>query len=300
MFENIFKKIDNSVLDLQASHYQTYEAELKKLARLLNDEVLDKFNKELIHNVNLEEFLKKSKDTEGGWLGSAKLEWPDDDLKSLGLKFLLIQKLGNEENFAMNFSHTFFNSGRKIIDQIHTLVRNLIIPFVRDYKQYIYSYTDIKSKSVKVMPITNNKVFIVHGHDEAALYKVARVIDQLNLEPIILHEQADRGKTIIEKFESNSEVGFAIVLLTPDDLGKSKNADEYSLRARQNVILELGYFMGKIGRDRVCALKLDEVEIPSDIFGVIWTDLDSSGMWKYKLGKELIAAGYVIDLSKIK
>ena len=80
MFENIFKKIDNSVLDLQASHYQTYEAELKKLSRLLNDEVLDKFNKELIHNVNLEEFLKKSNDTDGGWRGSAKLEWPDDDL----------------------------------------------------------------------------------------------------------------------------------------------------------------------------------------------------------------------------
>lgn len=298
MFENIFRKIDNTVLDLQASHYQTYEAELKKLARLLNDETLDIFNKKLIENVNLDEFLKKSKDTQGGMAGSAKLEWPDDDLKSLGLKYLLIQKLGNEESFAFNFSHTFYSSGRKIIDHIHTLVRNLIIPFVRDYKQFIYSSKE--SKSVKVMPITNNKVFIVHGHDEAAFHKVARVIDQLNLEPIILHEQADRGRTIIEKFESNSEVGFAIVLLTPDDLGKSKNADEYSLRARQNVILELGYFMGKIGRDRVCALKLDNIEIPSDIFGVIWTDLDSSGMWKYKLGKELIAAGYIVDLSKIK
>lgn len=290
--------MDNTVLDLQASHSQTYEAELKKLARILTDETLEKFNKKLIDNVNLEEFLKKSNETQGSMIGSAKLKWPDDDLKCLGLKYLLIQKLGNEENFALNFSHTFYNSGRKIIDQIHTLVRNLIIPFIRDYKQFIYSSTE--SKSVKIMPITNNKVFIVHGHDEATLYKVARVIDQLDLEPIILHEQADRGKTIIEKFESNSEVGFAIVLLTPDDLGKSKNADEYSLRARQNVILELGYFMGKIGRDRVCALKLDNVEIPSDIFGVIWTDLDSSGMWKYKLGKELIAAGYVIDLSKIK
>jgi hypothetical protein len=296
--ENILKKIDNTVLDLQASHYQTYESELKKLARLLNDETLYKFNKALIENVNLEEFLVKSAKTQGSMVGSAKLEWPDDDIKSLGLKYLLIQKLGNDENFAFNFSHTFYSSGRKIIDQIHTLVRHLIIPFIRDYKQYIYSFTE--NEVAKVMPITNNKVFIVHGHDEAVLYKVARVIEQLSLDPIILHEQADRGRTIIEKFEVNSEVGFAIVLLTPDDSGKAKNEDEYSLRARQNVILELGYFMGKIGRDRVCALKLDNVEIPSDIFGVIWTDLDPSGIWKYKLGKELIAAGYNIDLSKIK
>lgn len=297
MVNQILKKIDNTVLDLQASHNQTYEGELKKLARLLKDPELEKKNSQLVSEVDLNSFLDASMKTGTGMSGSERLEWPEDDFKSLGLKYLLIQKLGEDEHFAFNFSHTFFRSGRKTIDSIHTLVRNLIIPFIRDYKEFIYSSAEVKS--VNLMPIKNNKIFIVHGHDVAVLYQVARVIGQLGLEPIILNEQADGGKTIIEKFEINSDVGFAIVLLTPDDLGKSKNANEYSFRARQNVILELGYFMGKIGRDRVCSLKSDNVEIPSDIFGVIWTELDSGGRWKYKLGKELIAAGYSIDLAKI-
>lgn len=298
MFDNIFRKIDNTVLDLQASHYQSYEDELKKLARLLKDPILESFNNKLTENVNLDEFLERSNETEGGMVGSAKLIWPDDDLESLGLKYILIQKFGSEDNFALDFSYTFYYSGKQIISHIHTLVRNLIIPFIRDYKHYICSFNE--PTPVNVMSITNNKVFIVHGHEEAVLHKVARVLDQLGLYPVILHEQADRGKTIIEKFESNSDVGFAIVLLTPDDVGKSNKEENYSLRARQNVILELGYFMGKIGRDRVCALKLDSIEIPSDILGVIWTDIDSGGLWKYKLGKELLAAGFKVELAKIK
>jgi predicted nucleotide-binding protein len=295
---NIFKKIDNTLLDLQAAHLQTYESELKKLARLLKDESLEVKNTELIENIDLETFLENSEKTQGGMIGSAKLEWPENDIEVLGLKYLLIQRFGSEENFALNFSYMYYHSGRKIIDHIHTLVRNLIIPFIRDYKQYINSAVQ-PSLEVKKMPVSNNKVFIVHGHDENTLNKVARLIEKLGLEAIILHEQANRGKTIIEKIEANSDVGFAVVLLTPDDLGKAHSADEFSPRARQNVILELGYFMGKIGRERVCALKTDNLEIPSDYIGVIWTNLDSNGAWKLLLVKELIEAGYSIDPSKL-
>jgi len=297
MMNNIFRKIDNTVLDLQASHSQTYEGELKKLARLLNDETLEKQNQQLISNVDLKKFLNESAETQGGMAGSAKLVWPEDDIESLGLKFLLIQKFGNEENFAWNFSYMYFNSGRKIIDHIHTLVRNLIIPFIRDYKQYITSLSEPKLEN-KLL-ITNNKVFIVHGHDESALAQVARLIEQLGLQAIILHEQANRGKTIIEKIEANSDVGFAVVLLTPDDLGKAQSANDLLPRARQNVILELGYFMGKIGRERVCALKSDNLEIPSDYIGVVWTDLDQKGAWKFLLAKELKEAGYEVNLAKL-
>jgi len=230
-------------------------------------------------------------------VGSAKLEWPDDDMEVLGLKYLLIQKFGDEESFAFNFSYTYYSSGRKIIDHIHALVRNLIIPFIRDYKQYINS--QVQSSVEVKMPISNKKVFIVHGHDENTLNKVARLIEQLGLEAIILHEQANRGKTIIEKIEAHSDVGFAVVLLTPDDLGKAYSAEELLPRARQNVILELGYFMGKIGRERVCALKMDNLEIPSDYFGVVWTNLDSAGAWKFLLAKELKEIGYTLDTSKL-
>lgn len=297
MSKVIFEKINNSVLDLQASHYQSYQNELKKLARLLSDECLKTNNAKLIENVNLEEFLEKSYQTQGGMVGSAHLIWPDNDSEALGLKYLLIQKLGSDANFTDGFCHTYYYVGKRTLDHVQAMVRNLIIPFIRDYKLYFNHNTEIKTEVQ--MPITNNKVFIVHGHDDNSLNKVARFIERIGLEAIILHEQANGGRTIIEKIEAHSEVGFAVVLLTPDDLGKAKTSPELVPRARQNVILELGYFLGKIGRNRVCAMKSDEIEIPTDFMGVVWTNLDPNESWKFALTKELKEAGYNIDISKL-
>ena len=145
-----------------------------------------------------------------------------------------------------------------------------------------------------------NEVFIVHGRDEGAKNEVARFIEKLNLVPVILHEQANLGRTIIEKFEQHAQVGFAIVLLTPDDVG-SLRSDENCLnpRARQNVIFELGYFIGKLGRKRVCALVKGNVETPSDYDGVIYTPLEGSSGWKLKLIQELKNVGFKIDANRV-
>lgn len=143
------------------------------------------------------------------------------------------------------------------------------------------------------------QIFIVHGHDDGSREKLARFLEKIDLKPIILHEQANKGRTIIEKFEDHSNVGFAIILLTPDDKGGTKDTEKLQSRARQNVILELGYFMGRLGRDRVVALKVGELEIPSDVSGVVWTDFDAAGGWKPNLAKELKAAGYNIDWNKV-
>ncbi len=143
-------------------------------------------------------------------------------------------------------------------------------------------------------------VFLVHGHDHAALHSVARFLEHLGLAPVVLHEQPNKGRTIIEKFIDHSQVGFAVVLLTPDDIGRSaKDAPSNErARARQNVILELGYFIGKIGRDKVCPLYVNGVEIPSDYLGTAFTQMDDSGAWKLTLARELKAAGFAIDLNK--
>ncbi len=103
---------------------------------------------------------------------------------------------------------------------------------------------------------TGHRIFLVHGHDEAVLQEVARFLEQLDQDVIVLREQPNRGRTIVEKFEDFSDVGFAVVLLTADDRGGPIAAtfDEQQPRARQNVILELGYFLGRLGRSRVCAL----------------------------------------------
>lgn len=144
------------------------------------------------------------------------------------------------------------------------------------------------------------KVFVVHGHDEGAREATARFIEKLGLQPIILHEQASGGRTIIEKLEHYADVDFAVILLTPDDVGNSAKAtDKLNSRARQNVILELGYFVAKLGRSKVCALHKPGVELPSDFMGVVYTTMDPAGAWQLVLAKELREAGFNVDMNSV-
>jgi len=147
-----------------------------------------------------------------------------------------------------------------------------------------------------------NKVFIVHGHDVAAKQAVAYLLKQLDLDVVILHEKPDKGRTIIEKLleESDIDVGYAVVVLTPDDVGRVASEEgKLSPRARQNVVLELGYFLAKLGKERVHALYKEGVELPTDYLGVLYTPLDDAGSWQLKLAKELKAIGFSIDLNKL-
>lgn len=159
------------------------------------------------------------------------------------------------------------------------------------------SQIDIGEPTTNISRISK-KVFVVHGHDEGAREAVARFVERLGFEAIILHEQANRGRTVIEKVEAHGDVGFAIVLLTPDDEGCVKGG-VVEPRARQNVLLELGYFIGRLKRENVCALKRGQVEIPSDFAGVVWEIMDDTGGWKQALGRELQAAGHEIDWNQV-
>lgn len=145
--------------------------------------------------------------------------------------------------------------------------------------------------------ISSNKVFVVHGHDEGAREGVARFIDKLGLEPIILHERASQGRTVVEKLEHNADVSYAVVLLTPDDVG-GETPEKLRSRARQNVVLELGYFVGRLGRERVCAIHKGDLDLPSDYMGVIYVPFDDGGGWRLLLAKELKAAGLQVDMNK--
>ena len=147
----------------------------------------------------------------------------------------------------------------------------------------------------------SDEVFIVHGHDRAAKSEVKGFVEKLGLKVIILDEQPGGGKTIIEKFEASaSNAGFAIILLTYDDVGEAKDKqDNLKPRARQNVIFEMGYFVGALGRDRVCVMSTEEVEIPSDFAGVQYIRLDADRGWQLKLGGEMKEAGLTVDLEKV-
>ena len=146
----------------------------------------------------------------------------------------------------------------------------------------------------------SRRVFLVHGHDDGLLHEVARYLEKLQLQPVILREQPSSGRTIIEKFVDYSDVGYAVVLLTPDDCGGTVKAplEQQRPRARQNVILELGYFLGKLSRNRVTALHMGEVEIPSDYSGVAFVAVDDRGAWRLELARELKASGLDIDMNR--
>jgi predicted nucleotide-binding protein len=161
-----------------------------------------------------------------------------------------------------------------------------------------YSATPLQQSDPEVQESFQRKVFIVHGRDDGPREAVARFLERLGFEPVILHERANLGRTVIEKVEAHSDVGFAIVLLTPDDEGNLVG-ERPRPRARQNVLLELGYFIGKLTRQRVCTFKVGDLEIPSDWRGVIDEPFDTGGGWRQTLARELDAAGYEIDWKKV-
>ena len=128
-----------------------------------------------------------------------------------------------------------------------------------------------------------SKIFIVHGHDDISKNELEIFLRSIGLEPIVLHRQADEGQTIIEKFEKHSDVGYAFILLTPDEVAYLRSEDakpdderKKELRARPNVIFEFGYFVGKLGRSRVCCLHTGAVSLPSDVSGMIYKSYQSN------------------------
>ena len=147
----------------------------------------------------------------------------------------------------------------------------------------------------------SSSVFIVHGHSPIR-HEVTLLVTKLRLEPIVIAEQPKRGRTVIEQIEHYGDVGFAVVLMTGDDRGglASDPYESQALRARQNVVFELGFFVGRLGRARVAALHEAGVELPSDYHGVLYIGLDAGGAWKTDLASEMRAAGLPVDLNNLR
>lgn len=180
---------------------------------------------------------------------------------------------------------------------------SFIDSLVTDIKNDEYDFEKIPkivatSRQPKAAP-TPTQVFIVHGHDELTKTKTARFIEKLGYKAIILHEQASGGKTIIEKIEAYTDVGFAIVLYTPDDIGNDQAAASLGTlknRARQNVVFEHGYLISKLGRDKVVPLVVGNVEMPGDVSGIVYV---ADTNWQIDIAKEMKLAGYEIDFNRL-
>lgn len=186
------------------------------------------------------------------------------------------EDVSRDEQYTKNVTDEFLEEAQKILNA---------------------SYVKVEKK---IQPISSEKVFIVHGRDTLLRTQVENLLRTLDLEPVILQEQANNGNTIIEKIEKYTDVSFGIVLYTPCDEGRLKSENgELRSRARQNVVLEHGYLMAKLGRERVCCLVSDDVEFPSDISGIGYISAKDVDQWKYKVAKELKNCGFNVDMNKL-
>lgn len=292
----LLRQIENTVNDLKWAESSSFDRHVKKLSRLLHDPDVAAVTDSLIKGIDLDTWLKTGEATQGGMIGSATLDWPSDHNAELGTVILLIDQFANDDNAALNFAHTFYYNGNKYTANLQNMVAQVIVPFARDYIDHVKRELGVDElvKTPAKAAALARKVFVVHGHNDGAREAVCRFLEKLGFEAITLFEQANQGRTIIEKFEAYTDVSFAVVLLTADDEGNAKGKPPQP-RARQNVIFELGYFVGRLTRSRIMALVQGDIEIPSDLQGIVHEPYATGGPWKQTLGRELQAAGFDID-----
>lgn len=186
------------------------------------------------------------------------------------------------------------NTRNKMLSQCNALLASLESVYADEM------FWNEESRSEEKVVMNFNQVFIVHGHDNEAKQEMARTLEKAGFDAIILHEQASVGMTIIEKIETYTNVAYAVVLYTECDLGRDKNADQVDerYRARQNVLFEHGYLVGRLGRNRVSAIVKGNVETPGDISGIVYIEMDAKGAWKYELAQNMKAVGIDVDLNR--
>jgi len=191
---------------------------------------------------------------------------------------------------------TFIESRREGLQNATGLLKSRIDEIDEEMEAADFPVSEQKSEVLKIQD--KLRVFLVHGQNHGLKDTIARYIEKIGLDPIILHEQPNKGKTLIEKFEAYADVGCAVVLLTADDTGSSKQAPtEVEDRARQNVVFEMGFFVGSLGRTHTIALLEKGVKKPSDIDGLVYIPLDDDS-WKLLLVRELKAAGMQVDANR--
>lgn len=252
----------------------------------------------------LKELQEKIEITNISRMKAEELEdWKQDVISALS--YLSENSIYYRDFTGINLHKPGFFSGLNAVSDFNENVntaKSIIRKVLENYEEYEHDSSEHANTLTRPIKSNNNmtrKIFIVHGHDDGMKQTVARFVEKLDFEPIILHEQANKGGTIIEKFEDHSDVSYAVILLSPDDVGAANDAQpELQPRARQNVILELGFFIGKLGRPRVFPLRRESVEMPSDISGVMYTCFDNEN-WEKRLVQELKVLGFDIDANKI-
>lgn len=273
--------------NIQRAELNSFGSQVSHLFEHLDNEIKDN-----------QIFDKYEKDREKwkDWLDNSSGDWslpPNfDDAKSLIYNLYRTIAVKGAEGYNIPMNLTYVQLGN-INDSINNFNNQFIEYFQQVLQEIVNANPEIEDNNIN--KVKGNTVFIIHGHDNELKTEVQLLLTRAGVNNIVLHEQADKGRTIIDKLvEESNNSNYAIALLSPDD--KLENG---SKRARQNVILEIGYFIGKLGKERVRILKKGDIEIPSDLQGILYENFDINGVWKMKICKELIAVGIYVDIENI-
>lgn len=261
----------------------TFKATTNQLFEYLDGEVKDNpiYDKYNAERNKWGKWLEQESSFAGAW------SLPENLSDAKSLVFDLYRRIAEQ---GLGLATLLFD-GPKYNDCIHEMNRTLGGYLDQVLTEIVNANPEIDSTPPQ--KAKGSTVFIIHGHDNELKIQLQLLLKTAGVSNFVLHEQADMGRTIIEKLVQETEkAGYAIALLTPDDFSK-----EEKNRARQNVILELGYFLGRIGKERVRMIVRDNVEIPSDLQGILYEKYDLAGAWKMKILKEIQAVGIYVDLA---
>jgi len=273
--------------NIQGANMKTFGSEVAHLFEHLNSEIKD--------NQIYGKYLK-DRERWAKWPGDDYTQWrlpiKFDDAKSLVFDlYCRVGELG-EEGYSLPKELTYELHGNTD-NAIHSFNKQFLDYFKEILKEIVNANPEIEDN--KVEKIKGNTVFIIHGHDNELKTEIQLLLTRAGVNNIVLHEQPDKGRTIIDKLvEESANSNYIIALISPDDV-----LIDGSTRARQNVILEIGYFIGKLGKERVRILKKGNTEIPSDLQGILYENYDASGAWKMKICKELMAVGIYVRIENV-
>lgn len=267
----------NTLKGVASQLFEHLENEVK------DNPVYDKYSKEL--EVWDQWITKRQKE------GNGDFDLPNKFEESKYLSFTLYKRLSQSQDI---FDFLYDVTGESEYTQaIYEFNKSFLGYLAKSLDDIINANPEIETTNIK--KVVGNTVFIIHGHNELLKTKVQLLLARAGVQNVVLHEQPDKGRTIIDKLiEEGNQSNYAIALLTADD-----KLEGGTSRARQNVILEIGYFMGQLGKERVRLLVADGVEIPSDLQGILYEKYDTNGAWQMKLLKELRAVGIYVDIEAV-
>lgn len=268
------------------SNSQTFGSEVAHLFEHLEKEVKDNPVYDLYES-------SRSKWKEWEDQTDDELELPTQFEETKLYVYDIYKRVAEKGKEGYNLAFNYFPSRYGDINDKISTFNNQLLPFLAEgLNDIIDANPEFEAKPKKV---SGNTVFIIHGHDKHLKTEVQLLLHRAGVNNIVLHEQADKGRNIIEKLiDETDSANYAIALLSADD-----ELNDGTKRARQNVILEIGYFLGKLGKSRVRLLKKGDVEMPSDLSGVLYENYDEAGSWKIKICKELQAVGIFVDLEAV-